>query len=81
MIIIYQKKGLQMYVSLTVYGGLMEIQTPAPILMNFYIHIPTCPGGAGLTPTPSPIWAWGPEILTHFWKLFNKTKDVQQVAN
>jgi len=31
------------YVCLLVCGGLIEIQTPAPILMKFGMHIPTCP--------------------------------------
>jgi len=40
---IYIKMGVQMFVCLSVCGGLMEIQTPAPILMKFSMHIPTCP--------------------------------------
>jgi len=35
--------GVQMFVCLWVCGGLMEIQTSAPIWMNFCTHIPTCP--------------------------------------
>jgi len=40
--------------------------------------------GAGLTPSPSPISAWGPETLKlkdTFLKPVCKTKDVQQIAN
>jgi len=40
---IYIKMGVQMFVCLLVCGGLMETQTPAPILMKFSTHIPTCP--------------------------------------
>jgi len=40
---LYIKMGVQMFVCLLVCGGLMEIQTPAPILMKFCTHIPTCP--------------------------------------
>jgi len=41
--LIYIKMGKKMFVCLLVCGGQMEIQTPAPILMKFSTHIPTCP--------------------------------------
>jgi len=37
------KRGVQMFDCLLVCGGLMEIQTPGPILMKFSTHIPSCP--------------------------------------
>jgi len=50
-----------MFVCLLVCGGPMEIQTPAPILMKFCMHITTYPRNVlmqVLTP-----WAWGPKTL------------------
>jgi len=41
--IFYIYKNGHTDVCLLVCGGLMEIQTPAPILMKFSTHIPTCP--------------------------------------
>jgi len=45
-----------LFVCLLVCGGLMEIQTPAPIMMKFRTHPDLSKEGfgAGLTPT----WAW-----------------------
>jgi len=55
-----------LFVRLLVCGGLMEIQTPAQILIKFCTHIPTCPRKvlmqvwARPTHPPGP---WGPETL------------------
>jgi len=75
---IYIKMGVQMFVCLLVCGGLMEIQTPAPIFMKFCTHIPACPRKDLMQvwpPTPSP-WSWGPKTLRAeghiFWKLLLK---------
>jgi len=51
-----------MFVCLLVCGGIMKIQTLAPILIKFCMHITTCQKvgfGAGLTSAPYPAWAWG----------------------
>jgi len=56
--------GVQMFVCLLVCGGLMEIQTPAPILMKFALVSLFKGGfGPGLTPTPdpSPLGLGGPK--------------------
>jgi len=61
---IYIKMGVQMFVCMLVCGGLMEIQTPAPILMKFCTHIPTCPRKVSVQvwpPSPHPLGlrGWG----------------------
>jgi len=52
---IYLKMGVQMFVCLLACGGLMEIQTPALILMTFCTHISHLSKegfGANMTPPP-----------------------------
>jgi len=64
--------GVQMFVCLLVCGGLMEIQTPEPILMKFCMHIPTCPRKVWPPPIP---WAWGLETLKaegHIFKMLSR---------
>jgi len=50
-----------LFVCLLVCGGLIEIQTSAPIMMKFCTHIPTCPRKVlvQVWPLPPPHWAWG----------------------
>jgi len=63
-------------VCLLVCGGLMEIKTPAPILMKFCTHIPTKEGfGPGLTPACSPPGPRGLETLKaegHIFKMLSR---------
>jgi len=47
-----------LFVCLLVCGGLMEIQTPAPILMKFP-QLSKEGFGAGLTPAPHPLGLGG----------------------
>jgi len=56
-----------MFVCLLVCGGLMEIQTPAPILMKFCTHILTCPRKVLVQvwlspPHPLGLGAWNPKF-------------------
>jgi len=54
----------------------MEIETPAPNVMKFCIHIPTKEGfGLGLTPAPSPPGPGGLETLKaegHIFKMLSR---------
>jgi len=49
-------------VCLLVCGGIMEIQTTAPILMKFCTQTPTCPRKVLVQVWPRPL-AWGSKIL------------------
>jgi len=65
-------------------GGLMEIQTLAPMAMKFCMHIPyphlSKEGfGTGLTPASSLPGPGGKTLKA--LKIVFKTKDVQQFAN
>jgi len=75
--------GVQMYVSLSV--GLMEIQTPALILMKFCKRIPNCPRKVLVQVWPCPLPCLGGlrpyKLKDTFLKTVYRTKDVQQDAN
>jgi len=65
-----------MFICLLVCEGLMEIQTPAPILMKFCMHIPTCPRKV-LIPAPSHLGLGGLKP----YKLKDTFFTKQKVAN
>jgi len=66
-----------MFVCLLECGGLMEIQTPAPILMKFSTHIPTCPRKVLVQVRPLPPGPGGLETLKAEENIFNMLSRLQ----